>query len=78
MNRTTLAALAALIVAGIDFEELWWLSLIILGGAGIIGVSLLLTSDLLYGFGEIVGNTKRMSGESSATGEEAGDVLPEL
>ena len=73
-----LSFLAAIIVAAIDFEYLWWISLIILGGAGIIGASLLFASDIVYGFAEIVGSTKRMSGESSASIEEVGDTLPEL
>ena len=70
--------LAAFIVAAISFVYLWWISLIILGSAGIISASLLFASDIVYGFAEIVGSTKRMSGESSASIEEVSDALPEL
>ena len=51
--------LTAFIVFCIEVEELWWVALTILGGGLTVFGCTLFFAHLLYGFGEIVGNTKR-------------------
>ena len=74
-----LCVLAALIVLCIDFEYLWWLSLILIavGGITILGTSL--SSVLIWGFGDLVGSAKKAANsatDSIITATE--EALPEL
>ena len=70
-----LAVLAAVILLAID-TYFWWISLIVFGGALVLTIPMSLSIHLLWGFGEIVGNTQKMvSGVKAAPAEEA---LPEL
>ena len=54
--------LTAFIVFCIDVEEFWWIALTILGGGLTVFGCTLFFAHLLYGFGELVGNTGRASG----------------
>ena len=69
---------AALIVLCIDAEWLWWISLIILGGGGLILLTTSFTSALIWGFADIVGNTKRAAYGTALPAEQNNDELPEL
>ena len=70
--------LAALIVASINFENTWWISLIILAANIVIVPSMLFASDFVYGFGEIIGNTKRATNGNDSFGDHDDSALPEL
>ena len=70
---------AAIIVACIDFEYLWWVGLIILGGGGLMLLPVEFLFAILWGYGDIVENTKKISGGASATVENKFySALPEL
>ena len=73
-----LAALAAFIILAINARYLWWISLIVLGGGLISLLASYIGANLLWGFGEIVGNSNRiaMGATSNADAEDA--PLPEL
>ena len=74
-----LSALAAFIVLCIDAEFLWWVSLIILGGGGIMLISAMFSATMIWGFGDVVGNTKRISTGTVTEVEQDEDIeLPEL
>ena len=73
------SGLAAFIVLCCDFEYLWWVSLIILGGGGLILLSTLFTSAMIWGFGEVVGDIRRISTRTVTEIPQNDDVeLPEL
>ena len=73
-----LSFLAAIIVLGIDAEYLWWISLIILGSGGLIMLATYLSTAILWAFGDMVGNTRRIAYGSAAQPSGNDDVLPEL
>lgn len=75
---TALSFLAALIVLIIDAEYLWWLSLVILGGGGLVLAAIWVSTAMLWAFGDMVGNTKRMACGSAHPVVKNNDVLPEL
>ena len=70
--------LAALIVLCIDADWLWWISLTILGGGGLILLVTALFSSLIWGFGDVVGNTRRMTSGTALLTEKNNDKLPDL
>ena len=53
--------LAAFIVFVIDVEDLWWIALIILGSGLLAFGFTILIAHILFGFGDIVGNTRRIA-----------------
>ena len=73
-----LSFLAAFIVLCINAEYLWWISLIVLGGGGILGLTLMFAFHMTWGFAEIIGNTKRTNNESAPVNVPANDELPDL
>ena len=73
-----LSALAAFIVLCIDVD-LGGVSLIILGGGGIMLISTMFSATMIWGFGDVVGNTKRISTGTVTEVEQDEDIeLPEL
>ena len=73
-----LCFLAAIIVLGADAEYLWWVSLIILGGGGLTLLGTTFTAVLIWGFGDVVGNTKRMATGTATQTVTMNEELPEL
>ena len=69
-----LCVIAAFIVFALDPEDTWWISLIILGGGILTILSSSFSSVLIWGFGDIVGNTKKQP----MTLEQIEEDLPEL
>ena len=73
------SVIAAFIVLCCDAEYLWWVSLIILGGGGLALLSCISSATLLWGFGDVVGNTKRISAGTVTEAMQDEDIeLPEL
>ena len=74
-----LCSLAGFVMLCID-EYYWWMLFAFSGGGVITAFPMLAASHLMYGFGEILGNTKKMaSGISSNTIlAETEMELPEL
>ena len=72
-----LCVIASIVLLCIDAEDYWWIALITLFGGGILSLPIFLSADLILGFSEIVGNTKKIAngnvGEISET-----EALPEL
>lgn len=73
-----LCVIAALVVLCCDAEYLWWVSLIILGGGGLTLLATSFSSVMIWGFGEVVGNSKKMVSGGEATPEFIDEQLPEL
>lgn len=74
-----LCGLAAFILLCVDAQYLWWISLIILG----VGVLTLIYTSflwvLIWGYGDLIGNTKKIStGTIAPTRNENDDELPDL
>ena len=59
-----LCTIAAFIVLAIDAQNLWWISLNILGVSGLTTLVSTFTSSLIWGFGDIVGNVKKIANGS--------------
>ena len=72
-----LCVIASVVLLCIDAEYYWWIALITLFGGGILSLPIFMSADLILGFSEIVGNTKKIAncnvGEISET-----EALPEL
>ena len=74
-----LCGLAAFIVLCVNAEYLWWVALTILGGGALTLLTTSFSSVMIWGFGDIVGNTKRNANEStSKTTKNDEFELPEL
>jgi hypothetical protein len=74
-----LCALAALILLSIEAYYYWWIALTCLGGGGLTLLGAFFSSAVLWGFADIVANTKRIA---SGTPKQQINVeemdLPEL
>ena len=72
-----LCVIASIVLLCIDAEYYWWIALITLFGGGILSLPIFMSADLILGFSEIVGNTKKIAqgnvGEITET-----EALPEL
>ena len=82
-----LCSLAGLIMLCIDAEYFWWMLFAFSAGGVITALPMLAASHFMYGFGEIVGNSKRMAiGQNNNTNHaelstniaEIDESLPEL
>lgn len=73
-----LCVIAAIVVLCLEEGYYWWISLIILGGGGLTLLASLFSSVMIWGFGEVVGNSKRMVSGNKATPEFIEAKLPEL
>ena len=74
-----LSIIAALIILGIDADDLWFVSLIVLGSNLVITVPLIFFSHMTWGFSEIIENTKKIAdGGSKAPEKPVEEALPEL
>ena len=73
-----LAVLAMFILLGISAEYLWWVSLIVLGGGLFCLLMSYVFANLIWGFGEIVGNTGRIATGTGADTDIEEDLLPEI
>ena len=73
-----LSLLAAIIILAVE-EYLWFVSLIVLGSAGIILICAFFSATMILGFADIVENTAKMAGEQVAFDEAVeSEELPEL
>ena len=72
-----LCGIAAIVVLCCD-ADLWWVSLVILGGGGLTLLATSLSSVMIWGFGEVVGNSKKMVSGSNDVPESIEAKLPEL
>ena len=73
-----LCGIAAFVVFCCEPEYLWWVSLIILGGGGLILLTTSFSSVMIWGFGEVVGNSKKMVSGSKDAPQLIETELPEL
>ena len=75
-----LSILAAFVIFCIDFEEFWWISLIIGGSGALLFASLSFSGHLTWGFAEIIGNTRKTAVASGmeTSAPVVNDELPEL
>ena len=73
-----LCVLAAIVLLGVEAEDLWWIALIVLadGLLTLFGASFL--STMVWGFGDVVGNTKRIASGTTAADQNIEAELPEL
>ena len=72
-----LCVITSLVLLYINAKYLWWISLITLFGGGILSLPIFISADLILGFSEIVGNTKKIAqGNVGEITETA--ALPEL
>ena len=73
-----LCVLAAIVLLGIEAEDFWWISLIVVvdGLLTLFGASFL--STMVWGFGDVVGNTKRIASGTTAAERNIEAELPEL
>ena len=70
---------AAIIVFCCDPEWYGWISAVVLGGGGLFYVSHLFSSVILWGFGDLVGNTKKIAADAKEPEESNNEMfLPEL
>jgi hypothetical protein len=73
------AILTALILLMVDADDLWWASLVTLAGGAIVAASNVFFAHMIWGFGEIVGNTKKIaSGSTESKSNFTDDTLPDL
>ena len=73
-----LCVLAALVILCVD-EYLWFISLIVFGNGILTYVLAQYFSVMVWGFGDIVGNTKRLSGGTVTPIDQHEETeLPEL
>ena len=70
--------LGAFIILCINPERLWWISLSVLVGACLFLVPAVISSHVLWGFAEIIENTKKIAKGTCATDTKTEDVLPDL
>ena len=75
---TGLSFLGAIIVLVSVPEHLWWISPIVLGGGVILFFPMLFFSHLVWGFGDIVGNTKKTAYGKESESSDNDTILPEL
>ena len=68
---------AAVIVLGVDID-LWLTALIIIVSGAVLSIPILISAHLIWGFGELVGNSKKMIGRKATQNNISGDKLPEL
>ncbi len=74
-----LCILAAFIILCVDAEYLWWISLIVLGDGVLTFFAARFYSTMIWGFGDVVGNTKKLAGGTAAPIDQYDEtVLPEL
>ena len=74
-----LSFIAAFIILCIDAEYLWWISLIVVGGGLVLYYPTYTFAVLIWGFGDVVGNSKRMaSSEVNESTKPSDTALPEL
>ena len=71
----SVAASLILLLVNIRF---WWISLTIIGSVIVISIPAIISSHLIWGFGEIVGNSKKMIGGNEAQNNSFDAALPEL
>ena len=72
------SVIAAFIVLCCDAEYLWWVSLIILGGGALIMLSTMFSATMIWGFGDVVGNIKKMTEDTTTQTNTIEEDLPEL
>jgi cation diffusion facilitator family transporter len=70
-------SLIAIIILAVE-EYLWFVSLIVLGSAGIILICAFFSVAMILGFADIVENTAKMAGEKAAFVADESEELPEL
>ena len=68
---------AAIIILAVE-EYLWFVSLIVLGSAGIILFCAFYSAAMTLGFADIVENTAKMAGEKAVFVADESEELPEL
>ena len=80
-----LCVVAAIIILAVDSEELWWIALIVLGDGFLTMLGAAFITPMIWGFGDIVGNARRMIDQAAgtpsaeiATGVTEEEELPEL
>ena len=74
-----LCGVAALIVLCADAQDLWWVSLIILAVGGLSLLSTSFSWVLVWGFGDLVGNTQKFTtGAIKPAQKEIDNELPDL
>lgn len=71
--------LVGFVLLCIEAEDFWWISLILLGGGLLTLFTACFLSVMVWGFGDVVGNTKRIASGTTAQAEQSDEVeLPEL
>lgn len=74
-----LSFIAAIVLLCVNIEYLWWISLIVLGGGGLVLLGTAFSSTMIWGYGDIVGRMKSMSNNTEDPVEaDTSDELPEL
>ena len=72
-----ICVLTAFILLIVDADDLWWVSLITVGGGSVLLGAAYIGGMFLWSFGDVVGNTKRIA-EGTKAEAPTDDVLPEL
>ena len=74
-----LSGFLAFILICIDADEFWWISLIIFGGSCLIAITVRIYSILLWAYGDITGNIKKIANSSSDSSlSDDSDSFPEI
>ena len=69
----------AFILLVVDPDDLWWAALTIIGCGAVVAASNVFFAHMIWGFGDIVGNTKKIaSGSTESKSSFADDTLPDL
>lgn len=73
-----LAILTFFVLLCVDAEELWWIGLVAFGGSLISAVTLIFSAQMIWGYAEIIGNTRRFAIGAEFMAEDRNEELPEL
>lgn len=73
-----LSFLSAFIMLCINARFLWWISLIVLASSGIMLLITTFYSSLIWGLGDMIGNTRRLASGTKLSTKQAIPKLPEL
>lgn len=71
-------SIAFFVLLGTIINYIWWLPFAVFYGGLIIGLILILTSHIVWGFGDIVGNVNRISEANIETEKPIDAKLPEI
>ena len=73
-----LSLIAAIVLLCCDLEDLWWIALIVIGGGAVSMAAANFSAVMVWGFGDLVGDVRRISSCENATQVNDVDDLPEL